>query len=631
MKNKKLFLLLALPLVFTSCKNGKEKGKEEKKEELISYHHTEKTFEKTNTKFIDYGTSDYTIVVANNASADDLLAKDELVYFVNMATGIELPVITTNNVTSADFSQKYICLGVNDLSDAAGIQVNDDELLESGYIMKTIENTVFICGSAITNRCGTLYGVYDFLHYMIGYEYYAKECISFNENLDEVYLLNFDEKVIPSFPTRIDNVYSVYRDETNNRRLRFCQESTYWVSFTHTLIGKYITPAKYASSHPEYFGQRTNLTQICWSNQGCFEAVVQEVMADIRQHPNQNIVMLGHGDYWDMCMCEECQEKKVRLDGWGGVELDFTNRVAEACDKLVEKEFPGRTITYVFFAYNPSFMPPLTDEKPYVYKNTGVLLAPIGCDFSKPLDDPFNQQNKAAMNVWADYFGNKNIYVWTYALYCRWYLTPFPNWNYFQDYYRYFESIGAQLLYDQGNYDANVPCFQDMRAYIASKIAWDTNYNYDDLVVDFMDHYYGPVADKMKNLFDLQRAFYQYKFDTAIHLTGAIMNTNVQTNEFWSFEYLNSEIAVLEAALKDLDAIAYLPEYQTYYDRVCHELIGPYYLMLSYYFNQINKDTALRYIDVLLKYMKKYNISVDAEHGGSTIDRVKEWKALLTQ
>ena len=117
--------------------------------------------------------------------------------------------------------------------------------------------------------------------------------------------------------------------------------------------------------------------------------------------------------------------------------------------------------------------------------------------------------------------------------------------------------------------------------------------------------------------------------DTETLLTGAIMNTSVQTKQFWSFEYLSSEIAVLEAALKDLDAIAYTPEYQTYYDRVCNEIIGPYYLILAYYFDQINKDTALEYIDVLLKYMKKYNVSVSGEHGASTIDKVKEWKEIL--
>ena len=627
MKFKKAFLVLPLVLTFTGCK--KEKVEEEKHDELISHHHVEKTFSRTDTKLIDHGVSEYTIVVDNDATADELLAKDELVYLVNLATGIDLPVINTNNVTSADFSKKYISLGVNDLFEAAGLSINDDELKESGYIMKTVENTLFIAGSNKINRTGTLYGVYDFLHYSIGYEYYAKECISFSDNLDEVYLLKFDEKCIPSFPTRIDNVYSVYRDLTNNRRLRFCQESTYWMSFTHTLIGRYITPSKYGTSHPEYFGVGTNQTQICWSNEGCFNTVVQEVMQDIRSHPDQDIVMLGHGDYWDMCLCDECQEKKARLNGWGGVELDFTNRVAQACDAILAQEDPDRHITYVFFAYNPSFQAPITDQAPYVYKNTGILLAPIGCDFSLPLDDQFNKGFLASMNVWAHYFNNKNIYVWTYALYCRWYMTPFPNWNYFQDYYRYFESIGTQLLYDQGNYDGNVPCFQDMRAYIASKIAWDTSYNYDDLVDDFMTHYYGPVSSKMKNLFDLQRAYYQHLSDTSSKMSGAIMNTYVQTSEFWTFEYLSSEIGILEGALKDLESIQYTPEYQSYYDRVCNEIIGPYYLMLAYYFDQINKDTALEYIEILLKYMKKYNVSVSGEHGASTIDKVKEWKEIL--
>ena len=634
MKLKNILVGTLTCLVLSSCELFKKPENEKtNKEELVSHHYVEKTFEKTNTKFIEFDgfnySSEYVIVLNNNASNDDLLAKDELVYLVNLAVGIELPVINTNAVTSADFSKKYISIGANDLFEAAGLQIDDDELKESGYILKTIENTVFIAGSPIVNRCGTLYGVYDFLHYTIGYEYYAKECICFNEDITDVYTLKFDEKCIPSFPTRIDNVYSVYRDLTNNRRLRFCQESTYWVSFTHTLIGKYITPGKYAASHPEYFGVRTNQTQICWSNEGCFNAVVQEVMADLRNHPDQNIVMLGHGDYWDMCMCEECQEKKARLDGWGGVELDFTNRVAEACDKILEAENPDRTVTYVFFAYNPSFMPPLTAEKPYVYKNTGVLLAPIGCDFALPLNDSYNQDKLAAMNVWADYFNKKNIYVWTYALYCRSYMTPFPNWNYFQDYYRYFQSIGALLLYDQGNYDANVPCFQDMRAYIASKISWNVDYNYDDLVVDFMDHYYGPVASNMKNLFDLQRAYYQSKADETSQMNGQIMNTSVGTSQFWSYEYLAAQISILENALQELDSIAYSPEYQTYYDRVSNEIISPYYLMLSFYFSQINRDTALRYVEVLLKYLKKFNISAVAEHGASPLEQAKVWKAAL--
>ncbi|MBO5480507.1 MAG: hypothetical protein J6A63_04920, partial [Clostridia bacterium] len=114
----------------------------------------------TNKIMTENGKTDYKIVLPTNLGSWDNEAKNELVTFLRTSTGVSFSVISDEGLTFSE-SDKYISLGRTRLFEQAGLAANESELSAAGYVIKTIGNSVFICGG---ESKGTMYGVYEFLH-----------------------------------------------------------------------------------------------------------------------------------------------------------------------------------------------------------------------------------------------------------------------------------------------------------------------------------------------------------------------------------------------------------------------------------------------------------------------------------
>ncbi len=595
----------------------------------------EKKLKSTGTNIVEDGKSDYAIVVPEDADYVTNLASSELNEFLKLSSGVTLKVYEEDDF-DVETNKKFISLGETSLLDAAGIIVEAEELGESGYKMKTVGNCLYISGVTANSFNGTLYGVYQWLEDTIGYHCYADDEYIYDE-MKTIPLYEFDEFYRPSIDVR-EVAYKELPSNTLYSYRMYQQDSNHgvWNSFAHTMVSQYLPYTIYGDAHPDWY--MPNGEQLCLSNEGVIQEMITQVKAKLDVFPDRNYVTLGREDNSTICTCQNCSETMAKYGGnYSGVELEFTNKVAKGVDELVAAEQPNRKLTYFFFAYGPTLNAPMTyDEasktyKPIyegteVYENVGVLIAPISMNFAKTPQDSANKAAYDSMKAWSELMGRKNLAIWSYCLGPYAYMFNFNNFGVVQEYYRFYEEIGAKIIYDQGNYDSSIPTFSALRIYCQSQLGWDASQEYDALADDFMKHYYGEGYDAIKQYYDFIRTYYQY-LDDHDYTTGQVFFLYDDKN-LWPIGTVQTLMSYMEDALKAIEPLKESnPErYEKLYNRIQRERMSPIYMMLQYYINQLSDEEKAAYITDFETYANMYGIESTREAGFDLATVIENWK-----
>ncbi len=589
----------------------------------------------TGTNIVENGKSEYRIVIPENADSATSFAASDLSEFIRLSTGASLEIITDSGLAHND-SNKYISLGQTALLEQAGITITKEQLGESGYVLKTVGNTAFIAGITAPTFQGTNCGVYDFLLDTIDWKIYAVDEIVYSK-LDTVPLYAWDETVRPSIDLRSLAMHRVMSDKVANYRLRLIgSNGEVWSTFTHTLISTYLPASKYAEDHPDWYANGNQ--QLCITNEEMIQELILRVEEYLDRDPNTTKVMLGHEDNNAVCECDNCMAVAAKYGGaYSGVELELTIKVAAEVDKWAEANYPGRKLTYAFFAYGPTLNAPVTYNAETdsftancpdtaIPDNVGVLIAPIAMNFSKAPQDPENQASYIQMRGWNYLFGGKNIAIWNYCLNAYSYFFNFNNFGVAKDYYAFYEEIGTSYIYDQGNYDSNICTFEDLRIYVQSQLMWDSSQSYEDLAMDFIEHYYGPAADAIKDYYHTVRAHYHYLAQN--NAASGTVFFLLDDKNIWPIGIVNDMLACMDAAMAALEPMKQTdPErYQVLYSRVQKERLSPIYMMLTYYIDQLSDETKNAYIEDFEIYTKMFGIESTRESSFGLQGLIDGWK-----
>ncbi len=591
--------------------------------------------EASEINIVENGASDYQIVIPEDADSTTEFAASDLAEFIRLSTGVTLPTVT-DAALSYDAKSKYISLGQTALLEQAGITVTKEQLGESGYIIKTVGSSLFISGITADTFQGTAYGIYDFLYDAIGMKTYAVDEIAYDK-VETIPLYILDKEVRPSIDIRCLAMHRVMADRITNYRLRLIgSNSDVWSTFTHTLITTYLPAAKYAEAHPDWYANGNQ--QLCITNEEMIAELIVRVEELLDRDPTTTKVMLGHEDNNAVCQCDNCMAVANKYGGaYSGVELELTIKVAAEVDKWAAANYPGRKLSYAFFAYGPTLNAPVTyDEatdsftancpETVIPDNVGVLIAPIAMNFSKAPQDPENQAAYIQMRGWNYLFGGKNIAIWNYCLNAYSYFFNFNNFGVAKDYYAFYEEIGTSYIYDQGNYDSNICTFEDMRIFVQSQLMWDSTQSYEDLAQEFMEQYYGPAADAVKDYYNAVRAHYHY-LEQNNAASGTVFFL-LDDKNIWPVGVVNSLLACLDEALAALEPMKETdPErYQVLYSRVQKERLSPIYMMLSYYIDQLSDEAKNAYIKDFEIYTKMFGIESVRESSFGLQGLIEGWK-----
>ena len=95
---------------------------------------------------VENGVSNYSIVTAENPTSNESIAAENLQKYFEQATGVELAIKTENQVQLTKNSSLLI-VGRTVLLENSKIEIDDDYLGPSGFVLKRKDSNLFICGN----------------------------------------------------------------------------------------------------------------------------------------------------------------------------------------------------------------------------------------------------------------------------------------------------------------------------------------------------------------------------------------------------------------------------------------------------------------------------------------------------
>lgn len=442
------------------------------------------------------------IVVSAGDTAQANYAAKKIQSVLAEALDATLPIV-------AYASEKYIAVGA-----AADCDVSS--VADNGYRITVSNGSVMING---TGSRGVVVGAYRFLEEFAGRKVYTSTLtvlpkaasITVPADTDIVYEPYFEytdtDWISPCYPE-----YSLANGLTGGtyRTLSAEQGGTvnYISGFCHTLSTQFCAAGTYFDSHPEYFAYREDegkrdSRQLCLTNPEVVELVKQEVLALLasRHDPSASlqIVSLTQNDNYYYCECENC---KAFEKAHGGVQsatmINFVNQIADAVAEKGYDNVAIDTFAYQYTRKAPTGIAPRD--------NMIVRLCTIECCFAHALDDPSCERNTALMKDledWSKICGR--IYVWDYTTNYAHTLCVFPDLGVIQANAQVFYEHNVKGVYEEGAYYAS-NCnaeFVELRSYMISRCLQDPYCDLDKEVMGFMEAYYGPGAEYMKEIVDI--------------------------------------------------------------------------------------------------------------------------------
>lgn len=633
-----LCAMLAASVITLSGCGVKDNSVSENISSSESVADTDKHFAETGAYIVKNGSCDYKIVMPNKSTSVLEFAVSELQTFFAEATGINLAAVKDNNLVFGA-SSKYISIGETSVFRQVKISAPED-LGHSGACIMTVEKSVFMFGET---DYGSLYAVYDFLAEMFGFEYYGDECYSLDKNVDTLPLYNMNYTDIPDIQYRMS---TSGRDSYNSvETYRFREEYYYTSVLTQINTIPWHNSLEYVAGavegHEAYWYSAEG-TQLCYTahgdaeeyellQQACLDKLIEQVIA----YPDRNAASLTISDAYTFCSCDACKKVIAKYGTNSSLCLLFCNdlrgRLAEWFDS--EEGAPHkRDFTLYFFAYMCT-----TDAPVSFNSQTGkcemidglkcadgvsVMYAPIDYDFTKPFDSEINIQYTKAFEGW-DLIAD-DIYFWSYNWGFRSYFAPYDTFDNLQALYQMCAKTNIKCIYNEGGHymKEGGSCWEMLKMYLCSKLAWDCNADVAALIDNFFDYYYGPVSDEIQSVYTSFRIHSSYLEETDSTYGGTqSCQKSYYDRKWWPKQLLLSWEEQFQKAYNKLDILKTSnPEaYETYYKRVALEDLSPLYLLIYLYSGELGSNDLADYRTRFKSYVETLGIT-KGDYGDSIKD-----------
>ncbi len=467
------------------------------------------------------------IILAAGASLGEQTAASELAEYLGKAAGGDFTVQDEGAEAKAGAA---IYVGPTDLAREKGI--NAKALGPEEWIIRTVDDNLILVGG---RPRGTLYAVYHFLEDIIGVHWWNpwEESVPSKATI-EIGALDLRGKPV----LRYRDIYMLYGYDGGRfaARNRLNRQGDRRISaeyggcmdygppyHVHTFY-KYIPPAEYFDTHPEYFslinGERSaDRKQLCLTNQDVRDLVVKKlVVYDISQN-----------DWRGACQCEKCQAIAEAEGSEAGPLLDFLNYVADA----IKDEYPEVYIDTLAYQY--------TQEPPKTIKprdNIIIRLCDTTSNFTRPITDPDNQSFRDILLGWSKVA--KNLRIWDYAVtYPKPRGLPMPSVQTYQADYQFYAEHNVEGVFTELEF----PILADMRDFkiwMMMKLLEDPYQDYQELVQTFTDGFYGPAGPMVRE--------YLSKLEALAETSGCFLGMGVSLPMYLNFDFVSEAQALFDRA-----------------------------------------------------------------------------------
>ena len=631
---------LALVTLFSvsGCKNKKESTQSSIEEVEV--------LEKSGYKLVNGGISEYRILLAENSLENELVAAQELQNFLYEATGATLPILYGDNVAD---NAPIISIGQTKRADAVSLSVEGLDLNRSGYLMKTVGNSLYIIADEQFEGLGCVYAVYDMLEDCIDYRYYHSDEIHFNQK-QSVELYKYDDVITPTFDFR-STWYPSLNDEEHRRRLRFFQFNEEYGWKAHTQTDVIVNNKIYLADHafgatktvenadgsttevPDHWFSNNAAQQLCWTAGEEMEYVAaSDLYNNIKSNPDKLYFQMGQADNTGFCSCERCEKAKAE---WAmndaGLQINFANNVTKIINEWVKRDYPeGRDVRIVLFAYMGTNVPPVVEkaegqwvafsEKVKPISNIYFEYAPIYTNYSYTLEDVENEDTYKDLLKWNDFLGEKGrLMLWTYETNFHHFLYQFNNFATFREQLATYAENNVDYIFSQGAALTNQPCFQEMRLFVESQLMWDIDKNYTELVNEFMQAFYKDAAPEMLEYYNFIKMRYEQMEILFGHEFSTIYS-DIGSKQIWTAGVVDAISGIFERAYAKIEHYKTEdPEmYTKLYERMKEIEITLIYTKLRYYRGDYSQEVINQMVDDFNYYTSKFDINRVQENGAAT-------------
>lgn len=607
------------------------------------------TDEQTNHLLAVNGTTDYSIVIGTDADQYEKFAAEELQNLFKEATGATLPIKTETEVAFSE-NAKVISIGDNSFQEASGVTPVYNELKTAGNIIVNKGESIILTGA---QSRGSLHAVYDFLNVLFGYEYYEENAYVIKK-VDTVEIPSLNLKNIPDFDKFTFGDKSHYENLGGSIHNAWRQRILF--DDNDTVIGghsaTHILPMKdYYADHPDWFSDNSEKWQICYSSEGALQQYIENCKQLIREAPEHaTLFSFCDRDYSVWCQCSNCKkliqsydlkdaDGKLLMAGPNSITgIIFKSKAADALDKWVQQEYPGRHMRYYAHAYFEQRTPPVyrdpatgkytlltngqeNDPLKNVNPNIEWQVAAIEANRNQSWEDNVSQGEE--LRRWSRV--SSNIIVYDYPQDAANVLTPYDGLHTHADNMRFAHSLGHQAYKYQGNYNTQSGGFYDLRKYVCSKLAWDLSLDPNELAENYLRVTCGPAYEYMSELYKIERTRIA-KMREENSYGGHCLGDNTKSVN-WPRELIHSMQVWVDKAYEAIDYLQYEDPayYEAVFRRVKIEELTLQYINLSLYRSYYSVEDKNALIDEFEMYSKKYGATLYSESDPMT-ERIAQWR-----
>ena len=347
--------------------------------------------------------------------------------------------------------------------------------IENDFISIQLKDSLINISS--NNKKNLFYATYEFIEKFLNVKWLSTDYTHY-EKLSSLNIpYNYNYYYEPPVLTRTVHSKLFYDDSIFADKLKVTNEAfpRYVPNARVHTFHRFMPYDVFYEKNPEYYALRNGKrlpTQLCLTNSAVLEIVKDSVRSFFKNSPISDVISVSQDDNTQYCQCENCSKIDNKEGSPAGSLIHFVNDIA--------KDFPDKTISTLAYQYTrkPPKIKPL--------KNVLITLCSIECDRSIPIDEGCKDFS-SDLKGWSSL--TDNIRIWDYTTQFTNFLAPFPNWGTIKPNINLFVDNNAKWIFEQ--HSRNDSELFELRSYVMAKLLWDPSLNFNTLIKDFNDKYYG--------------------------------------------------------------------------------------------------------------------------------------------
>ena len=438
----------------------------------------------------------YTIVYNADEIKTVKNAAEVLSRYIEMSTGIALPVVTDDS----EASEYEILVGKTDREEKGIVSVDRSAFEDDQNFICSVQGNYLVItgidsdsdndtGDRTTyNINGTENAVYYFLEEEFGLNFYYEDEGTFAEP-DPVISFEDGYSYIdgPAFETRTLYIHDVGGDAYLTCGYYYSE----WGCGLPHQLGNLMTGAWKETYENTW-------ETPCLSDPDNIESLIKNIRELLAEKPDVNLVGLIQNDSGGYCRCDSCSEI-YRAEGTrGGALIRLLNHVAE----IFEEEEPN--VRFATWSYSWSLKPPTSGTKLHdnilLHYNT-LHLCPAHA-YSDNVNCKFNDESAQQIAEWGE-IADK-LYLWEHTGNFTDALTPFPDFDSILANAKYFDDNGCEGVF-LNSMSGRVADFSELRAFLFARVYRDPQMSEEEfsyLMNGFLKAYYGEGWQSIRKYID---------------------------------------------------------------------------------------------------------------------------------